>query len=165
MIKAQKIINETKLTNVPGLDVGKFHEMVKPALYACEREGKSPLDVSPMVIKNHLDPQDVAFNATVMNYLSTHAAISTVEEQYFVLLDEMDNLVNLCDSCADWKKGEMPRGAYMAGSRLNQKKTKTNVHVISARSLATFVQTARTLKKSPRERLIGKRRMKRSGIT
>mgnify|MGYP000338148107 CR=1 FL=1 len=34
MIKAQKIINETKLTKVPGLDVGKFHEMVKPTLYA-----------------------------------------------------------------------------------------------------------------------------------
>ena len=30
MIKDQKIINETNLTNVPGLHVGKFHEMVKP---------------------------------------------------------------------------------------------------------------------------------------
>ena len=56
MIKAQRIINETKLTNVPGLDVGKFHELVKPVLYTCNREGKLPLDVGPTVIKNHLGP-------------------------------------------------------------------------------------------------------------
>ena len=95
--------------------------MVKPALYACNREGKLPLDVGPTVIKNHLGPQDVAFNVTVMNYASTHAAISMAEEQYILLLNEMDNLVNLYDSCADWENVEMPRGAYMAGSRLNQK--------------------------------------------
>ena len=68
-----------------------------------------------------MGPQDIAYNATVMNYASTQAAISTAEEQYVVLLDEMDNLVNLYDSCADWEKVEMPRGAYMAGTRLNQK--------------------------------------------
>ena len=55
-----------------------------------------------------------------MNYASTQAAISTAEEQYVVLLDDMDNLVNLYDSCANWEKIEMPRGAYMAGLRLNQ---------------------------------------------
>ena len=120
MIRAQKTINETKLTNVPGLDVGKFHEIVKPTLYMCERAGKLPLDVGPTVIRNHLGPQDIAYNATVMNYASAQAAISTAEDQYIVLLDEMDNLVNLYDSCADWEKVEMPRGAYMAGSRLNQ---------------------------------------------
>ena len=121
MIKAQKIINETKLTNVPRLDVGKFHEMVKPALYACNEQGKLPLDVGPTVTKNHLGPQDVVFNATVMNYPSTQAAISTAEDQYVELRTEMGNLVNLYDSCADWEKIEMPRGAYMAGSRLKQK--------------------------------------------
>ena len=94
---------------------------MKPALYVCEREGKLPLDVGLIVIKNHLGPQDVAYNATVMNYASTQAAISMVEEQYVMLLDEMDNLVNLYDSCADWEKVEIPLGAYMAGSRLNQK--------------------------------------------
>ena len=47
MIKAQRIISETKLTNVPGLDVGKFHEMVKPTLYACNREGKLPAGANP----------------------------------------------------------------------------------------------------------------------
>ena len=55
-IKAQKIINETKLTNVPGLHVGKNYEMVKPALYACREQEKLPLDVGPTVIKNHLGP-------------------------------------------------------------------------------------------------------------
>ena len=45
MIKAQKIINDTKLTGIPELDVGKFHEIVKPALYACNEQGKLPLDV------------------------------------------------------------------------------------------------------------------------
>ena len=66
MIKAQKIINETKLTDVPGLDVGKYHEIMKPVLFACNEQGKLPLDVGPTIIKNHLRPQDVAFNATVM---------------------------------------------------------------------------------------------------
>ena len=69
--QSSKIINETKLTNFPGLDVGKFHEMVKPALYACNKQGKLLLDVGPTVIKNHLGPQDVAFNATVMSYAGT----------------------------------------------------------------------------------------------
>ena len=56
-----------------------------------------------------------------MNYASAQATISTAEEQYVVRLDEMDNLVNLYDSCADWEKVEMSHGAYMAGSELNQK--------------------------------------------
>ena len=62
-----------------------------------------------------MGPQDVAFNASVMNYASAQAATSTAEEQYVVMLGEMDNLVNLYNSCADWEKVEMPRGAYMAG--------------------------------------------------
>ena len=70
------------------------------------------------VIKNHLEPQDVGFNATVMSSAGTQAAISTAE---VVLLTEMDNLINIYDSAADWEKVEMPRGAYMVGSRLNQK--------------------------------------------
>ena len=49
MIKAQKIINETKLMDVPSLDVGKYHEMVKSALFACNEQGKLPLDVGPTV--------------------------------------------------------------------------------------------------------------------
>ena len=57
---------------------------MKPSLFACNQQGKLPLDVGPTVIKNHLGPQDVAFNATVMNYASTHAAIGTAEEQYRV---------------------------------------------------------------------------------
>ena len=40
MIKAQKIINETKLTNVPGLDVGKFHEMVKACPVCVQQAGQ-----------------------------------------------------------------------------------------------------------------------------
>ena len=95
--------------------------MVKPALYACNKQGKLLLDVGPTVIKNHLGPQDVAFNATVMSYAGTQAVISTAEEKNVVLLTEMDNLVNIYDSCADWEKVEMPCGAYMAGLRLNQK--------------------------------------------
>ena len=39
MIKAQKIINEMQLTNIPGLDVGIFHKMVKPVLYVCCEQG------------------------------------------------------------------------------------------------------------------------------
>ena len=66
MIKAQKIINETKLMDVPGLDVRKYHEIMKPALFVCNEQGKLLLDVGPTIIKNHLGPQDVAFNATVM---------------------------------------------------------------------------------------------------
>ena len=54
---------------------------MKSALYACNKQGKLPLDVGPTVIKNHLGPQDVAFNATVMNYAGTQAAIDMVEEQ------------------------------------------------------------------------------------
>ena len=61
MIKAQKIINKTKLTDVPGLDVGKFHEIVKPALFACNEQGKLPLDVGPTVIKNHLGSPGCCF--------------------------------------------------------------------------------------------------------
>ena len=68
VIKAQKIINETKLMDVPGLNVGKFHEMVKPMMYACNEQGKLPLHVGPTVINNHLGPRDVAFNDTVMEY-------------------------------------------------------------------------------------------------
>ena len=93
---------------------------MKPALYAYNEQEKLPLDVGPTVIKNHLKPQDVAFNATVMNYVGTQAAIGTLEEQYIVLLLQMDNLVNIYDSAADWEKIEMPRGTYMAGSRLNR---------------------------------------------
>ena len=57
----------------------------------------------------------------VMSYAGTQAAIGTAEEQYVALLTEMDNLVNIYDSATDWEKVEMPHGAYMAGSRLNQK--------------------------------------------
>ena len=56
----------------------------------------------------------------VMSYAGTQAAIGTAEEQYVALLTEMDNLVNIYDSATDWEKVEMPHGAYMAGSRLNQ---------------------------------------------
>ena len=101
MIKVQKIINETKLTDIPGLDVGKFHEIVKPALFACNEQGKLPLNVGLTVIKNHLGSLDVVFNATVMSYAGTQAAIGTAEEQYIPLVTEMDNLVNIYDSCAD----------------------------------------------------------------
>ena len=94
MIKAQKIINEMKLTDVPGLDVGKFHEMVKPALYACNEQGKLLLAVGPMVIKNHLGPSDVAFNATVIRYAGNQAALGTVEEQYIESLPHMDSLID-----------------------------------------------------------------------
>ena len=164
MFKAQKIINKTKLTNFPGLDVGKFHEMVKPALYACNEQGKLPLEVGPTVIKNHLGPQDVAFNATVMNYASTQAAISTAEEQYVVLLDEMDNLVNLYESCADWEKVEMPRGAYMAGLRLNQKYKDERTFYNCQKTGHICANCPDLLTRSPRERLIRKSRMRRGGI-
>ena len=50
LIKTQKIINDSKLTDIPGLDVGKFHEMVKPALYVCSEQGKLRLDVGPTLI-------------------------------------------------------------------------------------------------------------------
>ena len=93
--------------------------MVKRVLFACSEQGKLLLDVGPTVIKNHLGPQDVAFSATVMMYAGKQAAIGTVEEQYIVLLPQMDNLVNIYDSAADWEKIEMPRGTYMAGSKLN----------------------------------------------
>ena len=86
MNKAQKIINEKKLTDVPGLDVGKYHEIVKPALFVCNKQCKLPLDFGPTVIKNYLRPQDVAFNATVMKYAGEQAAIGTAEEQYIELL-------------------------------------------------------------------------------
>ena len=109
-----------KLTDVPGLDVAKFHKMVKPALFSCSEQGKLPMDARPTVIKNHLGPQDIAFNATMMMYAGKQAAIGTAEEQYVDFLPQMDNLVNIYDSAADWEKVEMPRGSYMVGSRLNQ---------------------------------------------
>ena len=93
---------------------------MKPALCACNKQGKLPLDVGLTVIKNHIGPQDVAFNATVMNYADTQAAIGTAEKQYIAVFPQMDNLVNIYDSAADWEKIEMPRGTYMTGSRLNQ---------------------------------------------
>ena len=120
MIKAQKIINETKLKDVPGLDVGKYHEMVKPALYTCNKQDKLPLNVGPTVINNHLGPQDVALNATVMKYAGEQAALGMAEEQYIKLLPQMDSLINIYDSAADWEKVEIPRGMYMVGLRLNQ---------------------------------------------
>ena len=52
--------------------------MAKPALFACSKQDKLPLDVGPTIINNHLGPQDVVFNAMVMNYASTQAAISTL---------------------------------------------------------------------------------------
>ena len=99
MIQVQKIINETKLTDVPDLDVRTFHEIVKPALFACSEQGKLPLDVGPTVIKNHLGPQDVAFNATLLMYIGKQAVIGTAEEQYVELLPHMDNLVNIYNRC------------------------------------------------------------------
>ena len=42
MIRVQKIINEIKLTDVLGLDVGEFHEMVKHVFYACNKQGNFP---------------------------------------------------------------------------------------------------------------------------
>ena len=75
--------------------------MVNAALFTCSEQGKLPLDVGPTVIKNHLGPQDVAFNATVMMYADKQAAIGTVEEQYIELLPQMDNLVNIYNSAAD----------------------------------------------------------------
>ena len=85
------------------LDVGKYHEMVKPALYACNEQGKLPLDVGPTVIKIHLGPQDVTFNANVMKYAGEQAAIGTAEEQYAKLLPQMDSLINIYDNAADWE--------------------------------------------------------------
>ena len=40
-IKAQKIINETKLTDVPGLDVGKFHEISKARIVCLQQAGQT----------------------------------------------------------------------------------------------------------------------------
>ena len=61
--------------------MGTYHEMVKLALFACNEQGKLPLDVGPTVIKNHLDPQDVTFNATMMKYAGEQAALGKAEEQ------------------------------------------------------------------------------------
>ena len=56
-----------------------------------------------------------------MKYAGEQAALDTAEEQYIKLLPQMDNLINIYDSATDWEKVEMPRGLYMAGTRLNQK--------------------------------------------
>ena len=101
MIKAQKIINEMKLIDVPGLDVGKFHEKVKLMLYACSEQGKLLLDVGSTVIKSHLGTTNIAFNATVMRHAGEQVVIGTSEEQYADLLPQLDSLINIYNSTND----------------------------------------------------------------
>ena len=83
------------MTDFPGLNVSKFHERFRPLLITINKLGEHPLNVGGIIMKNHLCPSDIAFKGLVQRYASDQALLTSTQEQYPVLLRQMDTLEDI----------------------------------------------------------------------
>ena len=65
LIRHQNVINGTKLSDIAGYDLSKFHELICPSLTACDEAAQLPLNVGPKVIANHLGPSSLPYNSVL----------------------------------------------------------------------------------------------------
>ena len=120
LMSHQKIINTTKLTDVAGYDLSKYHEVIRPSLTACAEASQLPLNVGPTIIKHHVGPQSLAYNSVLSTYAGEQAQLYDTNTQYTRLNEQMDSLLEVYLNDSDWEKVEAPKGAYMSGTKLTQ---------------------------------------------
>ena len=119
LIRHQAVIKNTKLVNIPGYDVSKYHEVLLPSLHACNEASHLPLNVGPTVIANHTGPQSLGYTSVLTSFAGQQASLHDSQSQYNRLIVQMDNLREIALNDPDWEKVEAPKGAYT--SQLRQK--------------------------------------------
>lgn len=119
LIRHQKIIKETELVNFKGYDVSQYHEALLPSLHACNEANQLPLNVGPIVIKNHMGPSSLGYKSVVTTYAGEQASLHDTRAQFARLIPQMDSLREISLNDIDWEKVEGPKGAYT--SQLRQK--------------------------------------------
>jgi len=120
LIRHQNVINKTKLSDIAGYDLSKFHEIIRPSLTACDEASQLPLNVGPKVIANHLGPSSLPYNSVLSTFAGQQATLYDLNTQYERLTEQMDSLLEVYLNDPDWEKVEAPKGAYMSGTTLKQ---------------------------------------------
>ena len=120
LIRHQSIINDTKLSDVAGYNLSKFHELIRPSLTACDEATQLPLNVDPTVIANHLGPSSLPYNSVLSTYVGEQVQLYGTTTQYAHIINQMDSLLEVYLNDRDWEKVEAPKGAYMSGTKLTQ---------------------------------------------
>lgn len=117
LIRHQETIKETKLVDFPGYDVSKFHEVLLPALNACNESNHLPLNVGPKVIENHVGPRSIGYTAVLSSFAGEQANIHDSQRQFDRLIPQMDSLLKISLNDPEWKKVEAQKGAYTSTLR------------------------------------------------
>ena len=120
LMEYQSIIKETKLVNIRGYNVRKFHKIIMPPLLAAHQNNALPLNVGPIVLKNHLEPNSIAFKALVTNYAAEQAKESNQEKQFKMLMTQMRSLnQTYCNESSTWAEDHKNVSGYV-GETLTQ---------------------------------------------
>ena len=106
----------------PGLNVTKYHNILLPSLSAAHEMKCLPLNVGPVVLKNHTGPKDVAHGALLGTYTADQTMNNGPESQYLALkpqLMELSNVYN--DSKNDWVMVKKNAGGYISQLKMDDK--------------------------------------------
>lgn len=117
LMRHQKIIVETKLANVPGYDLSRYHEILLPSLIACSEANQLPLNVGPIVIANHVGPESIGYTSVLTTYAGEQAMLHDPHTQYARLTVQLDSLREISLNDPDWEKVEKSKGAYTSQLR------------------------------------------------
>ena len=108
LIRHQNVINGTKLSDIAGYDLSKFHEVIHPSLTACDEAAQLPLNVGPKVIANHVGPSSLLYNSVLSTFAGEQATLYETTSQYTRLTNQMDSLLEVYLNDPDWEKVEAP---------------------------------------------------------
>ena len=124
-IEYQNIIKETKLVNIKGYNVREFHKKIMPPLQAAHQNNALPLNVGPIVLKNHLGPNSIAFNALVTSYAAEQAKESNQEKQFSMLLPQMRSLnQTYCNEASTWEEDHKNVSGFVSEALTQDPKNK-----------------------------------------
>ena len=124
LMSYQRIINETKLINIKGYNVRDFHQKIVPPLQAAHQNNALPLNVGPTVMKNHLGPKSMAFQALVSSYAAEQAKVSDQAQQYKILLPQLRSLnQTYCNEADTWADEHKNVSGYVGEAMTQDKKT------------------------------------------
>ena len=127
LMSYQRIITDTKLVDVKGYNVRDFHQTILPPLLAAQQNSALPLNVGPIVMKNHLGPKSMAFQALVSSYAAEQAKESNQEQQFTMLLPQLRSLnQTYCNEAETWADEHKNVTGYVGEALTQDKKNKGN---------------------------------------
>ena len=111
----QRIINKTKLSDFPGLNVTLYHEKITPALHAANNANVLPITFGCKLLANHGGPSDPGFNSLVSAYTAKMHTLHTTEQQYKETLLQLPVLEQVYRNSEGWEATHKNKGgAYVA---------------------------------------------------